>query len=242
MEAHLYEAHEQLEADHWWFEARRQIIEDTLKRATAERQGLSVLDIGCGTGGMAPMLSRFGALEGVEGSPDALERARRRFPGYVFHAGSLPDGLPEGAWDLITAFDVLEHLDQPVATLRQVSGRLKPDGAFVCTVPALPLLWSHHDVLNHHRRRYTATTLREHLEAGGLRVEWLSYFNSWLFPAVLGARLLGKLRSTQSDSDLAPVKEPLNGVLKALFASEKHVLKRARFPVGVSLIAITRRA
>ena len=97
-------------------------------------------------------------------------------------------------------------------------------------------------ILNHHRRRYTATTLREHLEAGGLRVEWLSYFNTWLFPAVLAARLASKLRPPSTTSDLNEMSEPANSVLKALFASERFVLRRMKFPVGVSLIAIARPA
>ena len=117
MDPHLYEVHERLEADNWWFEARRQIIKEALQRAAPGRTDLKLLDVGSGTGGMAPMLSGFGQVEGVEGSPDALERARRRFPDFTFHPGELPDGLPQGHWNLITAFDVLEHLDQPVAAL-----------------------------------------------------------------------------------------------------------------------------
>lgn len=244
MDATQYEAHEKLETSHWWFDARREIIRETLGRALPRREGLKLLDVGCGTGGMAPMLASFGEVEGVEGSPDALERARRRFPAFTFHAGSLPDGLPQGQWDCITAFDVLEHLDQPVAAIAQLKQRLKPEGAFVCTVPAMPMLWSEHDALNHHRRRYTASTLRGHLEAGGLHVEWLSYFNTLLFPAVAAARVLGKVlpKKDAGESDLKATPEPLNTLLRTLFASERFVLRQRSFPVGVSLIAIARAA
>ena len=76
MDATQYEAHEKLETNHWWFDARREIIRETLGRALPRREGLKLLDVGCGTGGMAPMLASFGEVEGVEGSPDARNTTR----------------------------------------------------------------------------------------------------------------------------------------------------------------------
>ena len=239
MDQSLYEAHEQLEASHWWFVGRRAVVRRVLQAHAPETRPLRLLDVGAGTGGMLELLSEFGEVTAVEASDDALERARRRFPGHRVLKGALPGPLPDETFDVVTAFDVLEHLDDPVEAVRALRARLAPQGRLVCTVPANPLLWSEHDELNHHRRRYTRALLRQHLESGGLRVEWMNHFNTLLFPAAFGVRMLHKaLRRRSGEADLKPTAEPLNGLLTRLFASEAHLVDRAPLPFGVSLAAV----
>ncbi|MEW5742798.1 MAG: class I SAM-dependent methyltransferase [Myxococcota bacterium] len=243
MNPSMYEAFERLEETHWWFEGRRRILREVLRRQLLPRSGRSILDVGCGTGGMFPLLSEFGAVEGAEASPDARERAQRRFPKVKVSPCRLPDGLPEGKWDVITAFDVIEHLDDPIDSLRAMRSRLVFDGQVVVTVPAFNFLWSRHDEANHHRRRYGRLELVSHLAAAGLRVTWVSYFNSLLFPAVAGARLWQRLvpPKDSGESDLTPTKEPFNRLLTELFSSERLALAVTRLPVGVSLVAVAQR-
>jgi len=242
MDATLYEAHERLEDTHWWFEGRRRVIRQVLTQAlhgpAASRR---VLDVGCGTGGMFPLLAEFGAVEGVEASADARERARRRFPSVPVHEGGLPEGLPERAFELVTLFDVLEHVDDAAGSVRALARRLAPGGQLVVTVPAFQFLWSHHDEVNHHRRRYTRGELVAELEAGGLRVSWASYFNTLLFPAVLATRAAQRLApwlAQGEGADLTPTPEPFNWALGHLFGAEARLVRRLRLPVGVSVMAV----
>src|SRR5215216_4132554 len=125
-EAYAEMAHE--EDHHWWFEGRRRIVRDLLHTHLRPRDGRRILDVGCGTGGMFPMLSEFGHTEGADGSPDAISYASKRFPAFKIHAVSLPAELPADGWDVISAFDVIEHLDDPVACLSTMRDHLAPDG------------------------------------------------------------------------------------------------------------------
>jgi trans-aconitate methyltransferase len=239
----MYEAHEQLEDRHWWFEGRRRVIGKVLSTQLRPCPARRILDVGCGTGGMFPLLSRFGEVQGAESSADARARAQRRFPGVRVSACELPSALPEGQWDLVTAFDVIEHVDEAVQSLRTMRSRLQPDGQLVVTVPAFELLWSHHDEVNQHKRRYTRRVLEGQLAEAGFAVTFASYFNSLLFPAVAGVRVLQRLlpaRAVEADAqgDLTPTFGPLNFALTALFGAEAKLLPRLRLPAGVSLVAV----
>lgn len=245
MNPELYDAHDRLEDRHWWFEGRRRVIREVLQRHLLPRAKRRLLDVGCGSGGMFPLLSEFGEVDGAEASPDALERARRKFPGHRIESCNLPHALPEGTWDVVTAFDVIEHLDEPIESLRAMRSRLPFDGQVVVTVPAFQFLWSHHDDVNQHRRRYSRLELVSQLSSAGLRVSFVSYYNTLLFPAVAGARLLERLLpsrfATSADSDLDETPGPLNRVLTTLFGGERLAVGRASLPFGVSLIAIAQR-
>lgn len=243
----LYDAHDKLEEHHWWFEGRRQVIREVLHKHVLPRASRQILDVGCGAGGMFPLLSEFGEVSGAESSEDALARARKKYPLKRIEPCALPDSLPVGTWDLLTAFDVIEHLDDPIASLSAMRSHLTWDGQVLITVPAFQFLWSHHDDANQHRRRYSRLELVSHLSSAGFKVTYVSYFNTLLFPAVAAARLLERVRprkaqQTGHDSgDLEETPEPLNRVLKLLFSSERLALKRLSLPFGVSLIAVAQR-
>lgn len=242
MESELYEEMAQLEQDHWWFRGRRTVIQSTLNRHLPRGERLKILDVGSGTGGMLPLLAQFGELVALEGSDDALAHLRQKLPpGSQVIQGRLPDAVPADAtFDLATAFDVLEHLEEPVATLQRMRAALKPGGQLVCTVPAFPFLWSEHDTVHHHFRRYTRATLTAELTQAGFELERMSYFNSLLFAPIAAARLLGKLRKQQGRSDVRLPPRPVNRLLETLFASEQYLVPRVSLPVGVSLLAVAR--
>lgn len=244
MNPELYDAHDRLEDRHWWFEGRRRVIREVMQRHLLPRPSRRILDVGCGTGGMFPLLTEFGAVDGAEGSPDARARAQRKFPDRRIEACWLPTELPQGTWDVVTAFDVIEHLDQPVESLQAMVSRLPWDGQVVITVPAFQFLWSRHDELNHHKRRYGRLQLVSQLSSAGLKVTFASYFNTLLFPAVAGARLLERVAPSLfggQKADLEPTAEPVNGLLTRLFGSERLAVGRTSLPFGVSLIAVAQR-
>jgi 2-polyprenyl-3-methyl-5-hydroxy-6-metoxy-1,4-benzoquinol methylase len=241
VEAHLYEAHDRLEASHWWFEGRRRVIDAVLRRWLEPREGRTLLDVGCGTGGMFPLLQRFGRVEGAEYAAEARERARAKFPGVPVSPCALPAQLPAGAWDVVTAFDVVEHVAEAVESLAAMRARLAAGGQLVLTVPAFQFLWSQHDQANHHLRRYTRGLLARQLEAAGLRLTYASYFNTLLFPVVAAVRAVHRLLPAlegPARADLAPSPPAVNWVLTGLFGAEAGVVSRVPLPYGVSLIAV----
>ncbi|MGV3624635.1 MAG: class I SAM-dependent methyltransferase [Archangium sp.] len=239
-------AHDRLEDRHWWFEGRRRVIRAVLKQHLLPRANRRILDVGCGSGGMFPLLSEFGDVSGAEYSPDMRARAQAKFPGKRIEPCELPNVIPEGSFDLVTAFDVIEHVDDAIGSLRTMKERLPFDGQLVVTVPAFQFLWSHHDEVNFHKRRYGRMQLVSHLSSAGLKVTFASYFNTLLFPAVAAARVLEKLLPSRfkpkGEADLDEVKAPVNAVLTQLFGSESLAVGRASLPIGVSLIAVAQRA
>jgi SAM-dependent methyltransferase len=243
MEAAVYDAFFRAEDVHWWFRARRRVLATVLERLGGAPP-LDIADIGCGTGGMLALLGRFGRVTGVDASPAAREYcARRGFQGVLS-----PEEWErmEDRYDLITAFDVVEHVEDDIGFLAGLRARLRPDGALLVTVPAYPFLWSPFDEMNHHKRRYTGGSLRRALSAAGLRVDRISYFNGLLLPAVVVSRILERIRGrpldTPQDQERA-IRDwfrvgPMNGVLEGVFAAERHWLRRGSLPAGSSILAL----
>jgi SAM-dependent methyltransferase len=180
------------------------------------------------------MLSRFGAVVAMEAEDAARAIAVEKTAGRIdIRDGRCPDRIPfeNGAFDLVCLLDVLEHIDEDLATLRAVRALLAPGGKALVTVPAYRWLWSEHDEFLHHKRRYTAGELRRKAEAAGLAVGMLSYFNTLLFPLAAAARLL-RLKGT------AVPPAPVNRLFQALFGAERFVVGRLALPFGVSLVAV----
>jgi SAM-dependent methyltransferase len=242
MDDTLYRDHADMEESHWWFVGRRRIIADVMRQHLAAERGADrrLLDVGCGTGGMLGVLADFGRTSGLDISPEAIDLCRQRYGDRVdARVGLIPQDLPTpGSVDVVSVFDVIEHIGDDSAALRQLYRTLRPGGTLVVTVPAYPFLWSEHDDLNHHKRRYTRKELRQRLTEAGFRVATLSYFNIWLFPVVAAVRLLRKRSGGTGKSDFALPPQPVNALLAWLFASERLLLRRTSLPFGVSLIAV----
>jgi SAM-dependent methyltransferase len=156
----------QLEETHWWFRARLEIISGMVEREVDP--GSRILDIGCGTGKFLERISRRFDSFGLDMSPIAIRFCREKGLNQV-RLGSI-ENLQEAfaeKFDAVTMWDVLEHTEDDVGTLERVRQALQPNGLLLLTVPAYPWLWSSHDVLHHHYRRYTSRMLRERLESSG---------------------------------------------------------------------------
>jgi SAM-dependent methyltransferase len=246
MQSVMYDLHMEHERSHWWYTARRDIVLALLRRELAGRAGpLRLLDIGCGAGGMLTHLAAFGEAIGVDPSPAALEFARSS-SGLDIREGALPDALPFAAterFDVVTLLDVVEHVDDDAASLRAVHELLVPGGTAIITVPAFPFLWSGHDVVNEHRRRYVRRELAARLREAGFSIRLLSYYNMTLFLPISAVRLARRLLPGQQEPqpDIGRMPRPLNALLHHLFAAERFALPATRLPFGVSLIAVARR-
>ena len=160
MERVVFERMAELAQEHWWFVARRHILATVIGRSMRLTENARILDVGCGTGHNLAMLQQFGTVEACEMDPVARDLAGLRLGRPVLDA-KLPEllGVPESQYDLITLFDVLEHVEDDVAALKAIRTRLKPDGTLLVTVPANQWMWSAHDIAHHHHRRYSKATL-----------------------------------------------------------------------------------
>jgi SAM-dependent methyltransferase len=235
MERHVYDRMAQIDRDHWWFVGRRRILTALLARFRPRPEPLRILEVGCGTGSNIAMLQQFGAVDAIEPDDDARAFAAQR-SGIAVKGGYLPDvPLEDGHYDLIVLLDVLEHIPDDLTALHALRPKLAPGGRLFVAVPAMPSLWSGHDVAHHHQRRYTRATLDAVIGAAGFRVRHRASFNAILLPAIVGVRLLNRLLGrTGGDEDAVP--SPwLNRLLTRTFAAEAGAATRGLLPFGVSL-------
>jgi SAM-dependent methyltransferase len=239
MDASLYEEHARFERDHWWFVGRRAIVEHVLRERLPAAADRRILDAGCGTGGMLPMLAGLGHVEALESEPVAVAHCKEAF-GFEVTLGRIPDDVPtDRSFDLVTAFDVIEHIDDDRAAVEALRRALRPGGVLAVTVPALPWLWSAHDEVNDHKRRYTRATLLDLLARCDLRVTHTSYFNTALLPVVAGARLTQRVRPRATPrSDITMPSPRVNAALTSVFAAERRLVASRGLPLGASLLAL----
>ncbi len=243
MEQHTYSIMYEVEGKHWWFIGRRKIISEFVERACREIGKLRprILDVGCGTGANLQMLSRFGVAEGVDVSPAALDFCRARGLSKVRQGAAEELPYEDAAFDLVTGLDVVEHLDDDIAGLKEMHRVLRPDGRAVLFVPAFMFLWGVQDDISHHRRRYTLPELKRRLTEAGLTVERASYANLTFFAPILIGRGLMRLFGWRPASENNITIGALNGLLGRILGAESWWLRRMNFPFGVSIICVAKR-
>lgn len=231
----------ELQDRHWWYEGRRQILATLIKKLELPPDA-QVLEAGCGPGANLTMLEKFGRVSAFEPGDFALRRARQAGASEV-REGHLPDGIPfSGPFDLVCAFDVIEHIDNDLASVRALCGVTKQNGYAVFTVPAFQFLWSAHDDINHHKRRYNKKNFAEILRRGGYEIEMISYYNFWLFPLAVAVRMVKKVMGRDNEDDVKmPKSAAMNDTLRTVFAMERFTLPHVAFPFGLSLVAVCRK-
>ena len=236
----LLRQHQQLEEHHWWFVARRRIVLGVLQHYIDPKGGFKVLDAGCGAGATMERLRGYGSVEGMDISEEAvrynLERGRKVSLGSV-------ERMPfaGNSFDLVLALDVIEHVPDDLQALQELFRTLRRGGSLLVTVPALRILWSAHDVVNGHYRRYTLGELCSRVETAGFEVIAATYFNTLLFPLILALRWFWRLHPKSMASDFSEVPRPLNALLTEVFSLEKLFIGRIRSPFGVSALCFARK-
>jgi SAM-dependent methyltransferase len=232
----------QAEDRHWWYRGRRTVLEGVIADLGLA-PGARILDAGCGSGRNMIELRRHGAVTGVELSEASVEIARGRDAGDVVAGSVLEMPFPDSSFDFAVSLDVIEHLEDDLGALRELRRVIAPGGALLLTVPAYQWLWSGHDEINHHHRRYTRRSLTRVAEQAGWHQARTTYFNSLLLPIAILLRVLERFntKTTESSLDLWVPPAPLNWLLERPLALEAAMIARGgRIPAGLSLLTVFR--
>jgi SAM-dependent methyltransferase len=233
----------QAEERHWWYRGRRTVLDGViagLELPTPAR----VLDAGCGSGRNMIEFSSLGTVTGIELSETSVALARQREAGEIVSGSVLEMPFPDDSFDLAVSLDVIEHLEDDLSALRELRRTVAPGGALLVTVPAYQWLWSGHDEINHHHRRYTRRSLQRVAERAGWHQVRTTYFNSLLLPVAIVLRVLDRVnraKTTESSLDLWIPPAPVNWLLERPLALEAALISRGgRIPAGLSLLAVFR--
>ena len=245
MQQHTYAIMDEVEGSHWWFVGRRAILESFLKpiseKLRVNDRALRILDVGCGTGANIQMLAQYGEAEGVDVSDDALEFCRKK--GLKAQKG-LAETLPyaDETFDLTTALDVVEHLDDDIAGLKEMFRVTKSGGYSLIFVPAFMWLWGVQDDISNHRIRYTKEEIVGRLMSAGYVIERATYANWTFFAPILAGRTIMKLTGIKPESENNIAVSGLNGVFGKLFGAERFWLQNFNFPFGVSIVVVAKKS
>src|SRR5215207_11672660 len=242
MKEHTYPIMFRVEQSHWWYTGRRKIIasfiEDICSRVRDRRP--RILDVGCGTGANLLMLSKYGDAEGVDVSEDALAFCRERGLDKVKLGAGEELPYDDGTFDLVTAFDVVEHMDDDLAGLKEMRRVLRPGGRVLLFVPTFMFLWGLQDDVSNHRRRYRLPELQRVLAQAGFEIERATYANITFFLPILLVRQLMRLTRIKTASENNINVPALNGVLGRVLGAESWLLKHMNIPFGVSGLCVAR--
>lgn len=232
------------EQTYWWHLGRLRIIETYIRKAQNNKKNLKVMNIGCGTGGTIDMLETFGVVDNVDISDEAIKFMKGRGYKRITKVNDIHLPFKDKSYDLVGAFDVLEHIDDQMAALKEWKRILKDDGAIVITVPAYQWLWTDHDISLHHKRRYTTKRLTEVAKQVGLKAERKSYAIVFSLPLVAGFRFINKALGRKADSETSYVDVPkwVNTAFTKLLYAESKMHNIMPFPLGTSVVTILRKS
>ncbi len=227
MEVTEIEKMSDIEDNHWWFCGKR----DLVKKHIGNKSGL-LLDIGCGTGANLKAFSQSANSVGVEFSKDALKLCRNRVDNHLVRCSAEKLPFKNSIFNSITILDVLEHLDKDVDSMKEIRRVLKISGKAIISVPAHMFLWDEHDVLLHHKRRYSMKELECKLKKTGFYIKKISYWNFLLFPLVAVYKFLN------NGTDTKKTNMYLNALLYSVLSIDNFLIKRMYLPIGVSIFCV----
>lgn len=247
MDQAYYKAYYHLERKHWWFLVRKKIIAERIRTLLHRPSNIKSLNVGAATGATSDMLAEFGSVMSIEYDAACTEFAKTYMTTTIEQGSILELPFEANQYDLVAALDVIEHVEDHQLAVQELWRVCKPGGHIAITVPAYAFLWSEHDVINHHFRRYTRnelTSLFQHLPG---KLSYQTYYNSFLFLPIAAYRLLmngwKKWRGNSSKSEVKYDYEVLgtggwiNTVLSGIFHLDYYLLKAGiRFPAGVSIM------
>jgi ubiquinone/menaquinone biosynthesis C-methylase UbiE len=247
LEREVYRKFFELERENWWFSGMRSIYDRQIKRLKSSAALERILDVGCGTGVWTKQLGQFGSAVAIDFSKEALLFCRARGLSNLLQASACEIPFHSDTFSLVTAFGVIEHVEEDQGMLSELYRVCRPGGYVLLLTSAYQFLWSYHDDFVHHKRRYLRSELLSKVEGAGFDVCKISYVNSILFPGIAGVRMLqriGRFRPQRAEevTDIFDVKGVLNRVLRSVLEAEAFLLQFVSFPFGVGLMCIARKS
>ncbi|MFT4569490.1 MAG: SAM-dependent methyltransferase [Hyphomicrobiaceae bacterium] len=231
----------EVETTHWWFVGKRLLFRRLLGQRLdpANRASSRILDVGCGTGAVATDFGRYGSVVATDFSPAALALARRRGVSEAVAADATALPFADNSFDLVTAFDILEHVADDRAMVAELARVLRPGGTVAIHVPAWPSMWSRHDEILEHKRRYTRRGLRALLASSPLEIERVGWSSCVILPVAAAVRALRNVTGNESETaDLGTVPPLLNRIMLGVYHAEAAAAATCGLPFGLSLAAI----
>ena len=232
-----------MEETYWWFVARRRLVCDLIDRLAMPAR-TRLLDVGCGTGANLKAFDKNFERVGIDMSSAALGFCQQRGLDSLVQAKIEHSGMERDTFDIVTALDMLEHVDDDMVALSELWRVSKPGGFLLITVPAFGFLWSEHDEALHHRRRYTVAELESKLTSAGFCVTRISYFLATLFLPILIARIIQNITKRRIEPQATHVILPtwLNSLIVRVLDWERTLLQWSwRLPFGVSIVALAQK-
>jgi len=236
----------ELEATIWWLQGRKHIIRNYLEEAGSQKKIEKIMDVGCGSGGNFDVLAEFAGVLGIDRSPPLVMRARARGIAETVYENDFFDFPVPDKIDLFTLFDVLEHIEHDSDFFKKLKRTAPPDHMLLISVPACQFLYSDHDRLLHHYRRYSRKTLHALLRDNGYEIVRSSYFMFFLFPFALLSRFKEKImrlsRKKQTGVNIGEVPNWLNRILAKILYMESRFSRYFSFPVGLWIFVLAKSA
>jgi len=250
MEKQYYNEYYKLEREHWWFKARLKILDFNIKKRIFKGLSFSILNAGAATGATSIMLKNYGTVQSLEYDKECSIYLSEILNEEVSNASLTALPYSDKSYNLVCAFDVIEHIEDDTKAIKEIHRVLKEDGYIYISVPAFNLLWSKHDEINHHYRRYRLKNLITLIANNGFQIEYASYFNFFLFLPILIIRLFSRLlpdnldkNSTGSDFEKFNSNKFLNKLMYHIFLSEIYFFRLGlRLPFGVSSMIIAKKS
>lgn len=243
MDRNFLDDYFKMEREHWWFRVREDIILDQFKTSVYNGAPLQILNVGAATGRSSEMLEPFGQIQSIEYDEPSYRFCLDLLKMKIDQGSITELPYPDNAFDFVCAFDVVEHVEDHQKAISELFRVCKPGGKIFITVPAFMSLWSNHDVVNHHFRRYRKHQLLNLFSPNGGRLIRTSYFNFFLFIPIFLVRSIQRMFTRKKQEELKPDNDMIesgfiNGVFKAVFSFERTLLRKINFPFGVSLLML----
>ena len=243
MDRKYFNEYYNLERNHWWFKVRNSIIKQHIENLI-QSKNIKILNIGAATGASNEYLSEFGELSSIEYDYDCAVETTKKSKSMIINASITELPYKDNYFDLICAFDVIEHVEDDELAVSEMKRVCKNNGKICVTVPAFMFLWSEHDIVNKHFRRYTSSELIKIFnDKDSGEIIYLSYFSFFLFFPISLFRIISKLiprnlirKGAGSDFTIFDNESFFNKIFYKIFKFEYYLLKKMTFPFGTSIL------
>lgn len=232
---------------HWWYEARRNLVLQQLKNICAKPISLKILDLASACGNNFGAYKDYGKIFGLDISWHAINYCKKKDISTIVQADAQKLPFKSGVFDIVLALDVFEHLEDDLASLKEISRVLKENGGLIFNTPAFMALYSYHDTAFHHFRRYSKYELKDKFTSTDLQIKKITYWSFFIFPVIYIFRRLFCRKIKNEEGSLSDFHRELNPVIekfiKFLFNIELALIKKnVSLPFGVSLFGMAQKS